>query len=167
MCYFRFMNVYYKSYRVKHMTKTYTDHIVATIARWLLGGFFVYSGVDNLLNLFITAERVGLPVMLVIIAAVLKLIFGTCIMLRYHTKYAAFALAVYMTFVSIMLYHPLTWAVDNFNQYIFLRNVAIVGGLLFVYAYSRGFSDWKEEFIPDSEKRLLHEHPHQPPRPHV
>ncbi len=151
------MNVYFKPYRFKPRGSSELDHVAATVARWFIGGFFVYSAVDNLLNPIITAERLDIPgaLLLVTLGAIIKLILGVCIMLRYHTKYASMLLAVYLTTVTTLFYGPWLWAGSELSQVIFSRNLAILGGLLFVFAYSRGSDLWTEQFRTESETRTL------------
>ncbi len=136
------------------MTHTQVDSFLAAIARFLLGGFFVVSATDNLASLFITAERMAISgaIFLIILGAIFKFALGVSLAFRYHTKYVSFLLAIYLIVISLIFYGPQTWTNENLYTFIFTRNLAIVGGLLFVCAHSRGLGLWNEEWIPKKQK---------------
>ena len=136
------------------MTKTGVDSLIAAIARFLLGGFFVLSAIENLMSLSITAEQIDIEgaVLLIILGALFKFTLGLSLAFRYHTKYASFGLAIYLAVVSVLFYGPQNWTDENLYSFIFTRNLAIIGGLLFVCAHSRGIGLWNEEWIPKKQK---------------
>lgn len=140
------------------MTRTKVDDFAAIIARILLGSFFILSGLANLTDISSTAQQVNLPAatFLVFLGGCFKFFLGIMLVARYHTKYAALALAVYLLSVSLIFYGPPLWSDDNVFQFIFVRNLAIVGGLLFIYAHSRGYKDWIEEWISPDQRALVH-----------
>jgi uncharacterized membrane protein YphA (DoxX/SURF4 family) len=163
------MNVILEPKRIKRtrIDRSSFDSISAKVARFIFGSFFVYSGLDNLMNLFITAERIDVPaaVLIVTLGALFKIFMGTALALRYHTKYAAISLAIYLLIVSVVFYGPQHWAEFDIYRYIFMRNITIFAGLIFIEANSRGYSFWQEEWIPESEKELLHHKEKHPPHP--
>lgn len=127
------------------MIRTEMDALAATLARILIGGFFALSGANNLLNVQLATDALleaGVPAapFFVIIVAFFKLILGILIMIKHHTKLAAFFLILYLTLSSLAFYNPLRWEEFPTAETIFMRNLAILGGLLFLYAHSRGLS---------------------------
>lgn len=144
------------------------DTFASQVARFILGAFFVYSGLDNLMDPNTTAEMINFPapVLLVIIGGAFKIVAGTALALRYHTKYAAISLAAYILVVSLVFYGPQHWERFEIYQYIFMRNMAIFAGLIFIEAHSRGTKLWQEVWIPESQRDLLKEDKrHRPPHP--
>lgn len=131
--------------RPTRMIRTELDAFSATLARLLIGGFFAISGANNLLNLSqssTNAAQAGIPAasLMVLVIAILKVILGTLIIIKLHTKTAAMVLIYYVLFSSLIFYNPLKWDTYPQAETIFMRNLAILGGLLFLYAHSRGFA---------------------------
>jgi len=149
--------------------RTGVDHTISSLSRFIIGGFFVYSALNNFMNLFVTSNSLAIPaaVILVALGAGIKLFLGLCIALRFHTRYAAMALVVYMVIVSLILYGPQNWAEVDIYKYIFMRNLAIIGGLLFIYSHSRSASLWQEEWIPKGQREMIRKNlnDREPPHP--
>ena len=127
------------------MIRTEVDAFAALLARLLIGGFFALSGANNLLSLQDAASNAaaaGVPAagLLTLIVALLKVILGIMIMIKLHTKIAAMCLVWYIVISTAIFYNPLRWDAYPDGQTIFYRNFAILGGLLFLYANSRGVS---------------------------
>jgi len=116
--------------------KTYTP----TVGRLLLAAIFLVSGVGKLLNPggtigYISAVGLPLPELGYAIAVIVEIVGGLLLIAGYRTRIVAVALAVF-TIAATIFFH------SNFadqNQFIhFLKNVAIVGGLLQVAAFGAG-----------------------------
>jgi putative oxidoreductase len=73
-------------------------------------------------------------------AALLEVVGGAMLVLGWKARWAALALALF-TFVSMLIFHAY-WSVPSdqvLNQQVhFMKNVAIVGGLLCVFAHGSG-----------------------------
>lgn len=128
------------------------DALAAILARILIGGYFALSGANNLLDLSLAVRRAseaGVPAapLFVVVIALFKLILGILIMIKLHTKLAAACLIVYIIVSSLLFYNPLTWDESSQSQVVFLRNVAILGGLLILYAHSRGLRLVRDEHV--------------------
>ena len=136
------------------MVRTKLDLFAALAARVLVGGFFVISGTQNLLNIGVTADRLSISLgwLIVILGALLKLTLGTMIIVRYHTKLASSLLIIYLTISSFLFYSPLSWNEDNLYELIFFRNIAILGGLLFIWAHSHGLAELRGRERDELEK---------------
>ena len=110
------------------------------IGRIVIGAYFVLSGVDKLMNIPGTAgaiESVGLPagVLLGVFAAILEVGAGGALVAGYYTKYAALALAAFVLVVSFLFHSPGVWTDNPIQQILFMKNMAIAGGLLFMAAH--------------------------------
>jgi len=119
--------------------------ISTVFARLLLALMFVASGVPKLAGIEGTAgyiASVGLPApqLLALGAGVLEVVAGTMLIVGWQARWAALALAAF-TFVASVLFHNF-WAqpADQafVQQLMFMKNLAVIGGLLFVFAQGPG-----------------------------
>jgi putative oxidoreductase len=119
--------------------------IATVFARLLLALMFVASGVSKLAGIEGTAgyiASVGLPApqLLALGAGVLEVVAGTMLIVGWQARWAALALAAF-TFVASVLFHNF-WAqpADQafVQQLMFMKNLGVIGGLLFVFAQGPG-----------------------------
>jgi putative oxidoreductase len=115
------------------------------VARILLALMFVMSGVSKLTGLEGTAgyiASVGLPLaqVLALGAGVLEVAAGVMLIVGWQARWAALALAAF-TVLASLLFHNF-WAMPKDQQFMeqlmFMKNLAITGGLLFVFAFGPG-----------------------------
>ena len=115
------------------------------VARLLIGGLFVSSGYSKLGASDATAQYLasgGLPgaLSLAIVVGLFEIVSGLALIVGYHARIAAFALAAF-TFVASLLFHAY-WAVPADQQFVqqllFSKNAAILGALLFIAAMGAG-----------------------------
>ncbi len=122
-----------------------TSAALSLIGRVMLAAIFLASGIDKITGfegLIGAIASKGLPVpqvfaaltIIVEIVGALMLVFG------WKARWGAFALAAFTAIVT-MLFHNF-WAVPPaqkmMEQIQFMKNVAIIGGLLFVMAFGPG-----------------------------
>jgi len=77
---------------------------------------------------------------LVICAIVFELVGGLMVLLGFKARFGAFLLFLFMI-PTTLLFHPFWFYEDNVQQMqlvMFLKNLAIVGGLLYVMAFGSG-----------------------------
>ena len=115
------------------------------VARILLALMFVLSGISKLTGLEGTAgyiASVGLPAAQVLAAGagVLEVVAGALLIVGWQARWAALALAVF-TVLATVLFHNY-WAMPKDQQFMqqlmFMKNLAVTGGLLFVFAFGAG-----------------------------
>ena len=113
----------------------------AMIGRMLIGLLFVFSGVGIVLNGVdgfsgMIVDR-GLPMAMPLawLVVVIKIVAGAALILGWRTQQAALALLIF-TALATLLYHL---NLDDVNLF---KNLAIIGGLLYVYVYGPG-NGWK------------------------
>ena len=115
------------------------------VARILLALMFVMAGVSKLTGLEGTAgyiASVGLPMaqVLAVGAGVLEVAAGVMLIVGWQARWAALALAAF-TVLASLLFHNF-WAMPKDQQFMqqlmFMKNLAITGGLLFVFAFGPG-----------------------------
>lgn len=111
------------------------------VGRMLIGLLFVFSGIGIVLNgvegFSGMIEMRGLPIPLVLawLVVVWKIGAGSALILGWRTMQAALALIVFTALVTL-LYHL---SLDDVNLF---KNLAIIGGLLYVYVYGPG-NGWR------------------------
>lgn len=118
------------------------------IARVLMGGLFLLAGINKLANLAGTTayiDSVGLPAagLLALAAGIFETALGAALILGFHFAHAALLLAIFTFIVTFIFHHPGLWDTTdptNPQQLFFLKNLAIVAGLLFMVAHGTGNS---------------------------
>lgn len=116
------------------------------VGRILIGGFFLLAGLNKLMGEAGVAgtagyiESVGLPVpaLLAWIALLIEIIFGLALIVGKKTSKAALGLAIFVILVSFIFHGPQLWADNAAQQMSFMKNIAILGGLLYLIAYGPG-----------------------------
>lgn len=111
------------------------------LGRILVGGFFLWNGIQAVLNLDATIGtfiQTGLPqpTTLALLAAVLEVLGGIALVLGFKTRLSAILLAIYLVLVSGLL--MATGSSSPAQTQTFLGHMAIVGGLLYICAYGSG-----------------------------
>lgn len=113
----------------------------AMVGRMLIGLLFLFSGVGIVMNgvdgFVGMIEARGLPMasLLAWIVVLIKIAAGGALILGYKTKEAALALLIF-TLLATVFYHM---NLDDMNLF---KNLAIAGGLMYVYIYGPG-PGWK------------------------
>ena len=101
-------------------------------ARLMLAAIFVVSGFGKLTDVHETAADIAalglpLPVLAALAAGVLEVVGGVLLVLGRRTGWAAAALLLFMVPVTLLFEHPFR---GPGAVYDFLKNLAIMGGLL-------------------------------------
>jgi putative oxidoreductase len=118
---------------------------VPLLARLLLALMFILAGIDKLGGIAGTAgyiASVGLPApqVLAVAAGLLEVVAGVMLLIGFKARWAALALAGF-TLVATFIFHRF-WAVPEAQQMVqqlfFLKNLAVTGGLLLVFAFGAG-----------------------------
>jgi putative oxidoreductase len=125
--------------------ENYGDIFAPLIGRILVGGFFIWNGILATLNLSSTVSSmiaVGapMPTALAIAAIAVEVLCGIALVVGFKTSPAALILALYVVVVAFFY----TGFGTSSAQALFLQDMAIVGGLLYISAYGAGSwaSDW-------------------------
>lgn len=108
------------------------------VGRILMGLLFLIAGIGKFMDLTGTSgyiASVGLPYPLILasVAAIIEVGAGAMLVLGFKTRYAAGVLAVFALVVNV-IFHSMTGP----QQVVFLKDLAITGGLLYVMAYGSG-----------------------------
>jgi putative oxidoreductase len=122
-----------------------TQGIPVVVARVLLALMFVLSGFGKLTGLegtagYIASKGLPAPMLLAVAAGVVELVAGVLLIVGWQARWAALALAGF-TVVASVIFHNY-WAMpaeqQMMQQLMFMKNMAVVGGLLVVFAFGAG-----------------------------
>ena len=119
--------------------------IPVVIARVLLALMFVLAGIGKLGGLegaagYIASKGLPAPMLLAVAAGVVELVAGVLLIIGWQARWAALALAAF-TVVASVIFHNY-WAMpaeqQMMQQLMFMKNLAVTGGLLLVFAFGAG-----------------------------
>jgi putative oxidoreductase len=114
--------------------------LVPAFGRFLIAVIFLLSGVGKIFapeatQGYIAAAGLPLPVVGYAIALLAEVGGGLLLLLGYQTRYAALGLAIFTVAAAIGFHHNFA---DQNQMIHFLKNLAITGGLLQIYAFGPG-----------------------------
>jgi putative oxidoreductase len=118
--------------------------VILLIGRILLGWIFVRSGYGKILDIpayATTFPARGLPTFLAYIAVPAELFGGIALILGLATRYVVLVMVIFMlvaTFSSHRYWEFTDAAVRRAQDSSFYKNIAMLGGLLFLYVGSPG-----------------------------
>ena len=121
------------------------DRIMPLVGRILISVIFLLSGFGKLTSwsssaAFLAARHFPIPSAMVAGAVIVELIGGLCLVFGFKARIVAFIMFLYMIPTTLIFHNfwALQGAARGDNQIHFLKNVAIMGGLLMVSAYGPG-----------------------------
>jgi putative oxidoreductase len=121
------------------------ESVVPLIGRILMSIVFIVSGLFKFINFtetveFVTAKHIPLPGVALACAALLEMLGGLSILAGFRTRIAAWLLALYLIPATVMFHN--FWRMSGMEQQDniahFLKNLAIMGGLLILAANGPG-----------------------------
>lgn len=117
-----------------------SKNVISLIARILLSALFLWSAVNKILNpagtqQYMTAKGIPLVGLLYLATVVVELGGGLSVLLGYKTRIGAIALAIFLV-PATLIFH--TNFADQIQQIMFMKNLAIFGGLLMLVQYGAG-----------------------------
>ena len=122
---------------------TITPVVVA--ARVLLALMFILAGFSKFAGLagtagYIASKGIPLPMVVAVLTATLELVGGLALAIGFQARFAALALAVFTLLASLLFHNFWAMAPDQafVNQLMFMKNLAVAGGLLFVFSFGAG-----------------------------
>jgi putative oxidoreductase len=117
----------------------------ALIGRLLLALMFLLAGLSKLGGLEGTAGYIaskGLPMaqVLAIATVALELVAAVMLIVGWQARWAALALAVFTLLASVLFHNYWAMPADQqmMQQLMFMKNLAITGGLLVLFAFGPG-----------------------------
>jgi putative oxidoreductase len=119
--------------------------IYLLIARITMGVLFIIPAIRQITNYAGTIKyfaSLGFPApeAMVVLAVVIELVAGTLIILGWKTRWAAWLLVLYVVIATAMAHRFWQFPeAQQFNQLNhFLKNLAVIGGLLYIITFGPG-----------------------------
>lgn len=119
--------------------------ITSLIGRVLLALMFLGAGISKFSSLGGTAGYIGsaglpMPMLLAIATAALEVVAAVMLIVGWQARWAALALAAFTLLASVLFHNY--WAMPAEQQFtqqlMFMKNLAVSGGLLMVFALGAG-----------------------------
>jgi len=110
----------------------------APLGRFLIGILFVQAGLGKIFSYAGTADymvAMGVPSILLPLVIITELGGGLAVILGYHTRIAAFALAGFCVLTAVLFHVDFS---DTMQIIMFSKNMALAGGFLFLVAHGAG-----------------------------
>ncbi len=113
--------------------------------RILLAALFIPAGLSKIGGFagtagYIASKGLPLPELGAVLAIAVEVLAGLALLLGFGTRFAALALAVF-TLVATFIFHNF-WALPAdqvmVQQLMFMKNIAVIGGLLVLAAHGAG-----------------------------
>jgi putative oxidoreductase len=120
------------------MNQSKLSDITSLVARILMSVIFILAGWGKITGYAGTQgymESMGVPGMLLPAVIAVELLGGIAILVGFKARYAAFLLAGF-SIVAALIFH--TNFADQTQSIMFMKNMAISGGLLYIFAHGAG-----------------------------
>jgi putative oxidoreductase len=112
---------------------------VMLAAMFLLAGISKIGGFDGTVA-YIASKGLPLPMALAVGTVLLEIVAGLALIVGWRARWAALALAAF-TVIASVIFHAY-WAMpveqQRMQQLMFMKNMAVTGGLLMVFALGAG-----------------------------
>jgi putative oxidoreductase len=115
------------------------------VARLLLALMFVLAGFSKLGSIagtagYIASKGLPMPQVLAVGTGVFEVVAGLMLVVGWQARWAALALALFTLLASVIFHAFWSMPADQqmMQQLMFMKNLSIVGGLLFVAAMGSG-----------------------------
>ena len=122
-----------------------TQGIPVLVARVLLALMFLLAGIGKFSGLDGTAGYIGsvglpAPKLLALGAGLVEVVGAVLLIVGWQARWAALALAAFTLLATLFFHRYWTLPADQqmMQQLMFMKNLAIVGGLLMVFAFGAG-----------------------------
>lgn len=122
-----------------------TANLAALVGRILLAVMFVLAGWGKIGGFegtvgYIGSKNLPLPAVLAVLTIVLELVAGVALALGYRARWAALALALFTVAATLLFHNYWAFPVEQqrVQQLMFMKNLAVTGGLLMVFAFGAG-----------------------------
>lgn len=121
------------------------ERIMPLVGRILISVIFLLSGIVKVMNFsgmvaFMAAKGMPLPDVMIAGALIVEILGALCLITGFQTRIASLIMFLYLIPTTLMFHNFWTMqgAMRTDNQANFLKNLAIMGGLLMVASYGPG-----------------------------
>ncbi|HEV2617634.1 MAG TPA: DoxX family protein [Candidatus Acidoferrales bacterium] len=121
------------------------ERIMPLVGRVLISAIFLFSGITKLTHFsgmvpFMASKHMPMPSVMLAGALIVEILGALCLITGFQTRIAALITFLYLIPTTLMFHN--FWAMQGAmhmdNQAHFLKNLAIMGGLLILAAYGPG-----------------------------
>lgn len=130
-------------------------HYSTLVGRILMGGMFLFFGVQKLLGFSGTAAFIAsvgysssVATLATVVAVLVEVGAAALLIVGYKTRIAAAAMVLF-TIAATLMFH-LTWTENPINVVLFAKNVAILAGLLAFMGFGAGKVSFDQKSMPAS-----------------
>lgn len=127
------------------VSTTGSQDVAALVGRILLAALFVPAGFGKLMGFagtvgYIASVGLPLPQVAAVVAILVELGLGLALLVGFKTRWAAIGIALFTLVATFSFHNYWAMAADKafVNQLMFFKNIAVVGGLLVVWAFGPG-----------------------------
>ena len=122
-----------------------SNNVVTLAGRILLSAIFIFAGIEKIAAFsgtvgYAASVHMPMPSVAIAVALLVELLGGLAILVGFQTRIAAWIVFLYLIPASFFFHN--FWAMEGAarmnNQIHFLKNVAIMGGLLILAASGAG-----------------------------
>ena len=121
------------------------ERIMPLVGRILISVIFLLSGIVKVMNFngmvaFMASKGVPMPNVMIAGALIVEILGALCLITGFQTRIASLIMFLYLIPTTLMFHNFWTMqgAMRTDNQVNFLKNLAIMGGLLMVASYGPG-----------------------------
>ena len=116
------------------------DNYLSLLARIFLSAIFIWSGINKIINPVASQENMsahGMPLTSIFLAAAiaLEILGGLSVLLGIKTRWGAAMLIIFLIPATLIFHTNFSTEIE---QAMFLKNLAMLGGLLMVIRYGGG-----------------------------
>ena len=118
---------------------------LSLVGRLLMAVLFLPAGISKIAGFagtvgYIASKGVPLPEVAAIIAIIIEVVGGIALTLGFKTRWAALALAAFTLVATVMFHNYWTLPAEQqmMQQLMFMKNIAVIGGLLTLAAWGAG-----------------------------
>ena len=125
-------------HQIKTLRRRKMNKYSSLVARILLGHIFLLAGVSKVFSYAGTQgymDMMGVPGMLLPLVIILEFAGGLALIVGLQTRWSAYALAGFSIISALIFHHDL---VDKVQMIMFMKNLAIAGGLLLLAEHGAG-----------------------------
>ena len=122
-----------------------TQGIPVLVARVLLALMFLLAGIGKFTDLdgtagYIASAGLPAPTLLALGAGLIEVVGAVLLIVGWQARWAALVLAAFTLLATLFFHRYWTLPADQqmMQQLMFMKNLAIVGGLLVVFAFGAG-----------------------------
>ena len=134
--------------------------IAALVGRILLAVIFIVSGIGKIMDPAPASgmmASVGLPANMALGVGIFELVAGVLLAIGLMTRLVSIVLFVYVALTILFFHNALADPAQQVNA---LKNLAIMGGMLMVFAYGQmrwSYDHWRaRDKLRDADIRLAH-----------